>query len=283
MAGAKLRVTDEAGNTVIDEWTSGTTPFEFVNTDLTGAPVLKAGVTYLLVESAAPSGYQLNSTPVRFTLDDAGLISGGVTVTLKNTPNETPPAETIDLTIRKTWSDNDNAGNTRPTGGLSVTVYRKLSTETNYATYLTVTVPYRTGNTWYLTLRGLDRYNGSGVEYNYRARETVPAGYTVTYANNGFTMVNTYPTNEESPTPTPIPTLTPTPGPSATRVPTGVKYVDGQWVYIDENEVPLGIVPQTGDETSWIAWGAAILLPLLLAMFAGVLLYRRRRKNAASR
>ena len=160
-------------------------------------------------------------------------------------------------------------------------MYRKLTTEVNYTQYLTVTVPARTGNSWYLTILGLARYNGSGVEYEYRAREVVPAGYTVTYTNNGFTMVNTYPTNDESPTPTPIPTLTPTPSPTTTtRIPTNIKYVDGKWVYIDDNQVPLGVVPQTGDESDYVLWGAAIVLPLLLAAIAGWIIYRRKRRNS---
>ena len=141
-------------------------------------------------------------------------------------------------------------------------------------------IPYRNDNNWYLTLRNLPRYDNNGTEYQYMAREEVPAGYTVTYANNGFTMVNTYPDNNESPTP--IPTLTPTP-PAATvtpYVPTNVAYVDGQWVYIDDNGVPLGVLPQTGDETSWTLLAIAIVAPLLLAGFAAWWIFRKKRRYA---
>ncbi|HPS80924.1 MAG TPA: SpaA isopeptide-forming pilin-related protein, partial [Candidatus Limiplasma sp.] len=277
---AKLKVTDSSGNTVIPEWTSTGEPYEFVNTDTNGEPILKSGVTYRLVEVSAPDGYELNSTAVTFTLDSKGLINGGTTVTMTNTPVDTPTDDTIDLTIHKTWVDNGNAGNTRPTAGLTVNVYRKLSTQTDYSLMMSVTVPTRNSNNWYLTILGLDRYDNSGVEYNYRAREVVPTGYTVTYANNGFTMVNTYPGNGESPTPTPITTLTPTPNASTTRVPTSVKYVDGQWVYIDDNQVPLGVVPQTGDESNYLLWGLAIVLPLLLAAMAGWFVFRKKRRDA---
>ena len=281
---AKLKVTDASGNTVIPEWTSTGEPYEFVNANDNGQPILQSGITYRLVEIAAPDGYELNGTAVTFTLDSKGLINGGTTVTMTNKPVETPSDDTIDLTIHKTWVDNSNAGNTRPATGLTVNLYRKLSTETDYSLMMSVNVPKRNGNNWYLTIIGLDRYNGDGVEYNYRAREDVPAGYTVAYANNGFTMVNTYPGNQKSPTPTPIATLTPTPYPNTTpHIPTSVKYVDGQWVYIDDNQVPLGVVPQTGDESNYILWGAAIALPLLLAAIAGWFIFRKKRRDAKAR
>jgi len=281
--GATLEVTDLSGNVVITPWTSTGDPYEFVNSDTSGSPILKAGATYRLVEIAAPSGYMLNTTAVTFTLDGKGLISGGTTVSMTNTPQETPKDDTVDLTIRKTWVDNSNAGNTRPTGGLTVNVYRKLATETAYTFYLAVNVPSRTGNSWYLTIQGLARYNANGVEYNYRAREVIPTGYTVTYTNNGFTMVNTYPRNDESPTPTPVPTLTPTPSPTTTsRIPTHIKFIDGKWVYIDDNQVPLGVVPQTGDESNYFLWGLAIALPLLLAAIAGFVIYRRKRRASVA-
>ena len=280
VTGAQLTVLDESGNTVIAPWYSGTTPYEFVNSDASGAPILKAGILYRLVELTAPAGYSLNTASVTFRLDQTGLINGGTSVTMYNTPTASPTPSTMDLTLRKTWRDHDNAGNTRPTGGLVVNVYRRPVSAGNYSLLVTVTIPYRNDNNWYLTLRNLPRYDNNGTEYQYMAREEVPAGYTVTYANNGFTMVNTYPDNNESPTP--IPTLTPTP-PAATvtpYVPTNVAYVDGQWVYIDDNGVPLGVLPQTGDETSWTLLAIAIVAPLLLAGFAAWWIFRKKRRYA---
>jgi LPXTG-motif cell wall-anchored protein len=176
--------------------------------------------------------------------------------------------------------DNNNAGNTRPTDGLTVSVYRKIASDADYTLLVTVTIPHRNSNTWHLTLRNLPRYDGNGATYEYLARETIPAGYTVTYEDNGFTMVNTYPFTEDSPTP--IATLTPTPAATTTpHTPTDVEYIDGKWVYIDENGVPLGALPQTGDETNEVLIGAAIALPLLIAGFAMWMVFRRKRKAHA--
>jgi len=281
VAGAILSVVDANGTTVIPSWTSSGSPYEFVNSDENGDPILKAGVTYRFIETKAPKGYEINTSGVAFQLDANGFVFGGTTISLDNRRGGGGTDDTVDLTIRKTWVDHSNAGDTRPSGGLKVNIYRKLTGETLYSTLvMTVTVPRRNTNTWTLTVYSLPRYDANGVEYNYLASEVLPKGYTVTYTNNGFTMVNTYPDNQTSPTPTPLPTLTPTPVPSNTRTPAGVKYVDGQWVYIDENGVPLGVVPQTGDESDYVLWGLAIALPLLVAGIAGVVLFRKKRREA---
>jgi len=83
-----------------------------------------------------------------------------------------------------------------------------------------------------------------------------------------------------SPTPTPIVTLTPTPYLATTRPPTSTRYIDGQWVYVDENDVPLGVLPQTGDETSWLVIGLAIVLPLMAGAGAIWVIYRRKRRSS---
>ncbi len=202
-----------------------------------------------------------------------------VTPTPTITTTRTSNPNLINLTLRKTWVDNNNSGNTRPTDGLTVYVYRKIASDADYTLLVTVVVPYRRADYWYLTIRGLERYDANGAEYEYFAREEVPAGYEVTYTNNGFTMVDTYP-NPPTPTPTPIVTLTPTPYSATTRPPTNVRYIDGEWVYVDEYDVPLGVLPQTGDETSWLLMGLAILLPLLLGGCAVVVIYRRKRRES---
>lgn len=81
-----------------------------------------------------------------------------------------------------------------------------------------------------------------------------------------------------TPTPT-LPIVTPTPAPGDTP-PAGVRFVNGEWVYIDENGVPLGLVPQTGDDTDWALLIAAVLAPLLLAGALVAEIRRRKRRQA---
>jgi hypothetical protein len=102
-------------------------------------------------------------------------------------------------------------------------------------------------------------------------------GYVATYLNNGRTIVNSIPVEDLPPTPTPtLPYITPTPSPTI-RIPAGVQFINGEWVYVDEYGVPLGGVPQTGDDTNFAPWGCAVVLPLLIAVLAAVEIRRRKR------
>ena len=88
------------------------------------------------------------------------------------------------------------------------------------------------------------------------------------------------PVEDLPPTPTPtLPYATPTPSPMP-RVPAGVQFIDGKWVYVDEYGVPLSGVPLTGDNTNFVLWGCAIVLPLLVAALAAVEIRRRKRRMA---
>lgn len=54
--------------------------------------------------------------------------------------------------------------------------------------------------------------------------------------------------------------------------------MDGEWVYLDDYGVPLGILPQTGDESDLLLYASVSLLMLFCAAAMGVALYRRRRR-----
>lgn len=75
LAGATLVLKDSAGN-VIASWKSTTSEHIIRN--------LKAG-TYSVVETEAPAGYILDSTPVKFTINDS---SREATVTIENRPRQ---------------------------------------------------------------------------------------------------------------------------------------------------------------------------------------------------
>ena len=130
------------------------------------------------------------------------------------------------------------------------------------------------GDTWTYTFRRLPTMDAYGQLYQYRVREEEVDGYTVQY--NGYTITNIHaavtPTPEPTPEPTPTPTPTPLPtpqiaGPTPERA-VGMRYIDGEWFWIDDSGVPLGVVAQTGDSDNL----TAVLLGLVvLVVLAGVL------------
>lgn len=55
-------------------------------------------------------------------------------------------------------------------------------------------------------------------------------------------------------------------------------YVDGEWIYLDDYGVPLGTLPQTGDESDLQLYGCVGMLMLACAAAMGLMLYRRRKE-----
>ena len=71
----------------------------------------------------------------------------------------------------------------------------------------------------------------------------------------------------------PIPNITPRPD-----NPTALMYVDGEWIYLDDYGVPLGTLPQTGDESDLLLYGCVGMLMLACAAAMGLMFYRRRKE-----
>ena len=251
----------------------------------------KAGVTYTLVELSAPNGYQLAS-PIAFSIDpnDGFLIVNGqdtndmsMVMFDQPVPSATPGPEptTTSFRVTKRWEDQDNVLGLRPSS-IVVNLYQKTSNEASYpeTPYLTVTMTSDGTDEWDFTFNDLPRRDGNGRLYNYMAQEEPVEGYVASYLNNGRTIVNSIPEEDLPPTPTPtLPYVTPTPSPMP-RVPAGVQFINGRWVYVDEYGVPLGGVPLTGDTTNFALWGAAIVLPMIIAALAAVEIRRRKRRMA---
>ncbi|MBO5138948.1 MAG: hypothetical protein J6B89_04880 [Bacilli bacterium] len=78
--GAHLQLKDSDGK-VIEEWIS-TTEGHLIE------KILEAGKTYYLKETIAPSGYELSSSEVVFTMDHSGVVK---MVAMNNTPYVNPP------------------------------------------------------------------------------------------------------------------------------------------------------------------------------------------------
>ena len=249
---------------------------------------LSAGKTYQLVEVQSPWGYEL-AEPINFSIDanDGKLIVKGAKTMSQDLvmydepwPETTPtpePTETS-FSITKRWEDKDDVLGLRP-DSITVHLYRKLRTEAEYpeTPFMTVSVPSNGTDVWKFTFKDLPRRSPERILYDYTVLEEPVDGYVVTYLNNGKTIVNTIPEEDYPPTPTPtLPYVTPTPTP-ITRVPTGVQFIDGEWVYVDEYGIPLGGIPLTGDDTNFVLWGMAIGMPLLVAALAAVEIRRRKK------
>jgi len=289
VSGAKLAIMQ--GNEVIESWVTDTDNngwYEVLGTDLV------PGTTYTLVELEVPAGY-LQAEPINFTVDanDGLLIVNGVDTDAAEivmydapAPQATPAPEpaTTSLTVTKRWEDKDNVLGKRPSS-ITVHLYRKLRTDAEWPTFpfMTVNIADNGKDVWKFKFSDLPRKNADGVRYEYMIREEQVEGYVTTYQNNGRVIVNTIPEEDYPPTPTPtLPYYTPTPAPEKPRVPQGVRFLDGEWFYIDEYGIPLGGVPMTGDDTNFILWGMAIGLPMLVAVLAAVEIRRRKKLLACA-
>lgn len=200
------------------------------------------------------------------------------TPTPKPTPVPTPiPGKEIDVSVRKVWQDNRDAAGIRPQA-ITIKLYRKLTTDAEYPERELVSVAISgQGDEWRFTFRNMPRFTESGEEYEYMVREEAVTGYSTIYQNNAIVNVRETPVPGTSPSPkprtTPIPNVTPRPD-----NPTALVYVDGEWIYLDDYGVPLGILPQTGDESDLLLYACVGMLMLASAAAMGLMLYRRRKE-----
>lgn len=204
------------------------------------------------------------------------------TPTPTETPTPTPvptpiPGKEIDVSVRKVWQDNRDAAGIRPQA-ITIKLYRKLTTDAEYPERELVSVAISgQGDEWRFTFRNMPRFTESGEEYEYMVREEAVTGYSTIYQNNAIVNVRETPVPGTSPSPkprtTPIPNVTPRPD-----NPTALIYVDGEWIYLDDYGVPLGILPQTGDESDLLLYACVGMLMLASAAAMGLMLYRRRKE-----
>ena len=198
------------------------------------------------------------------------------------TPKPTPvpttvPEVEVDIEVRKVWDDGGNSAGLRPQA-ITLSLYRKYADETAYPEKPMVSVAISgEGDEWGFAFRSLPHFDADGRMYEYAVREEAVTGYFALYEDG--TIINARETPIPGTTPSPAPRVTPipnvTPRPDN---PTSLKYVDGEWVYLDDYGVPLGILPQTGDESDLLLYASVGLLMLFCAAAMGVALYRRRRR-----
>ena len=99
-----------------------------------------------------------------------------------NTKTTVTNTTATSLTGTKTWKDDSNEGNTRPTD-LTLILERKTNSATGWTDVSKLYSPTwvketnEDTNVWTYTYTGLPTCDSSGAQYEYRVRETVPSGY----------------------------------------------------------------------------------------------------------
>lgn len=207
-----------------------------------------------------------------------------VTVTPIPTEEPTPTVPVqryMNIRGQKVWNDFDDYDGIRPTS-VEIMLQRR-SAGTGYETVQTITVTGE-GNEWSFVFEHMPEFDERFERYQYRVVENPVEGYTA--QTNGYTITNIHvaltPTPEPTPTPTPEPTPTPLPERFYNEMPpraTRIRYVDGEWIYIDDFGVPLGLVGQTGDDDNLVAVFAGMAVLLVMAGVLAVVIVRKERKK----
>ena len=125
--------------------------------------------------------YDENEELIEYTLTEDAIT--GYTTKITGDAKEgftvTNTLETVDVTVNKTWSDNNDQDGLRPT-----TITLTLSNGD--------TVELTKDGNWTKTIEGLPKYV-DGSEFSYTVTEkNVPTGYQVTYSEDGLTAINTH-------------------------------------------------------------------------------------------
>jgi len=151
--------------------------WSFTWTDL---PVYSGGskINYTVVEADVPAGYTAQVT---------GNVTDGFVARNTHTP------EVTDISVRKSWADNNNQDGIRPT---SVQVQLKAN-----GTAVGAAVTLNADNRWAYTWSDMAVY-ASGSKLTYTVEEVaVPDGYTAEVTGSvaeGFTVINTHATSATS-------------------------------------------------------------------------------------
>ncbi len=200
------------------------------------------------------------------------FVNSYATPTPTPAPTPTPGPELTSIRVTKQWQDMDDYDEIRPE---SVTIHLERRTaDGEYETIDTVELT-GDGNTWRYTFQSLPARDDDGLRYQYRVREEEVEGYSVQY--DGYNITNVHVVATPTPEMSPIPTPTNV-GPKPEHA-VGMKYVDGEWVWIDDMGVPLGVVAITGDNDNLTAVLIGMALFLVGACGLAVALVRRRKKK----
>ncbi|MBK0083037.1 Cna B-type domain-containing protein [Lactococcus sp. S64] len=163
LAGAVFKVIDNQGNMVVDNLVTGSDGK--VNSGL-----LAPG-EYSFVETKAPEGYVLDSTPNKFTVTSNQETQ--VDLTMYNT-------QSITISGTKTWIDDNDSKKLRPKT-ITIELYRD---DQKFASTKIGAV-----DSWKYSFSNLPKYDKNGKEFIYTVKEVPVKNYTS--EQKGFDFVNT--------------------------------------------------------------------------------------------
>lgn len=164
-------------------WSKTATSDADGNVTITSIP---SGHTFTLTETQAPTGYQQSAATYDVTVSYGDVtvtgVEAGDILEFPNTSN------LIDIPVTKSWADEDNQDNLRPT---SVTVQLYANGEAVAGK----TLELNSADGWAGTFTDIQEYK-AGQKVNYSVAEVVvPDGYTAAVTgdtNNGFSITNTH-------------------------------------------------------------------------------------------
>ena len=178
-SGEKTQVTSVELKGTADQPPSGSNPVgyeydawkaKFINLPKCGKDgTTVTEITYSVVEDPVPTGYSVIYDP------SSGIPGENGTVKIKNTP------ETVPVTVKKIWDDNNNENGIRP-GSIKVKLYKQIGTGTEI---LVEEVTLNDGNNWTKTWPVLPKY-GKDTDntvkiITYKVSEVDVPGYSVIY------------------------------------------------------------------------------------------------------
>lgn len=238
LAGATFKLVDAKGRTVKDNLT----------TDEAGtihSGVLRPG-DYAFIETKAPTGYVLDTTPIDFTVVDGQLVTLDLTMF-----NHRP--STISVSGQKTWQDQNNIMNTRP-DAITVDLYRdgqKIDSQQVSA-----------ATRWEYHFDNLPEAADNGTPYEYTVREEKVAGYTTEQDGYNFTNVLNpiEPIEPNQPDKPDAPT-----NPDKSDIPTLTGDTASQQTLLPNSTVSL---PDTSAKPSF--WLTSLLLVMIISVGVGL-------------
>ncbi|SHF34474.1 LPXTG-motif cell wall anchor domain-containing protein [Trichococcus flocculiformis] len=156
--------------------------------------------TYTLKETVAPTGYIADPTIYTVTVGLSTVGAVVVTVTKPGTPNPTTVSsnplviqnamDKIDIPVTKTWNDNNNLLQTRPSS-ITVNIYQNY--QEGDSPYDTIVITPDLNGVWNGVFEDLPKFESPNELYIYTIEEVGVDKYTavVTPSDNGFTITNT--------------------------------------------------------------------------------------------